>query len=353
MKYAIKNKHEKVILPYKNDKNNIVFSKLYYKLSKTKEKIDNYSKKWDKAKKQANNYEYVYTSSNSSKNICKIHPVASRSYFKILEMVNEFELNIDFKNIICVAEGPGGFLQYLSTRYIDKNLYGVTLISSDKEIPYWSPLLLSSNNIKLLYGIDGDGDLYKLNNIESISNEIDKCELITADGGIDYSLNYNNQEILSYRLLYSEIITALKIQKEGGTFIIKFFDILHYNTIQLLYILYLCYEEIIIYKPNTSRFSNSEKYIICKKYTYNEDIVKLMTKYFYSYNNLNIYIPVSFIKEIQEYNEIYIKKQIENIELIINNINFNVNDNYIKKQLKYAKEWCLKYNLPINDDIII
>ena len=353
MKYTL-NSHDKLLLKYNNNNNNIIYQDLYDKLLKTKQKIDKYNNNWDKAKKQANNYEYIYTSSNPLKNICKIHPIASRSYFKIMEIIKTFNIiDLDIKNIICIAEGPGGFLQYLNTVYKNSNIYGVTLLSSDKSIPFWSPLIINNKNIKLLNGIDNDGNIYKIHNIDYISDNIDKCDLITADGGLDFSLNYNNQELSSYRLLYCEIYAALKMQKENGTFIIKFFDILYYNTIQLLYILYLCYEEIIIFKPDTSRFSNSEKYIICKKYKPNNDIIKLLYNNFNQYNKLNIYVPLSFIEDINKFNTNYINKQIENIELIIYNIDNKLDNIYLEKQIQMAKEWCNKYNLPINNNILL
>jgi len=352
MKYTIGN-HTKLLLKYGNNNNNILYIELYNKLLKTKEKIDKYNN-WDKAKKQINNYEYIYTSSNPLKNICKIYPIASRSYFKIMEIMITFDIiNLPIKNIICIAEGPGGFLQYLDSIYNNNHLYGVTLLSSDKSIPFWSPLIINNKNIKLLNGIDNDGNIYKIHNIDSISDSIDKCDLITADGGLDFSLNYNNQELSSYRLLYCEIYAALKMQKENGTFIVKFFDILYYNTIQLLYILYLCYEEIIIFKPDTSRFSNSEKYIICKKYKPNNDIIKLLYNNFNQYNKLNIYVPLSFIEDINKFNTNYINKQIENIELIIYNIDNKLDNIYLEKQIQMAKEWCNKYNLPINNNILL
>ena len=351
MKYTI-NLHDKLLLKYNNNNNNnnnIIYKELYDKLLKTKKKIDKYNSNWDKAKKQANNYEYIYTSSNPLKNICKIHPVASRSYFKIMEIIHDFNIiDLDIKNIICIAEGPGGFLQYLNTVYKKSNMYGITLLSKDKSIPYWSPIIINNKNIKLLNGIDNDGNIYKISNIHSIANNIEKCDLITADGRIDFSLNYNNQELSSYKLLYCEIYSALKMQKENGTFIIKFFDLLYYNTVQLLYILYLCYDEITIFKPDTSRFSNSEKYIICKNYKYNNNIIKLLYDNFESYNYLNIYVPLSFIKDIKKYNNLYINKQIENINLIIYNIDNKLNNINLKEQIKIAIEWCTKYNLPIN-----
>ena len=43
-------------------------------------------KEWEKSKKILNDYEYIYTSSRTNKNICGIIPV-SRSYFKIYEIL--------------------------------------------------------------------------------------------------------------------------------------------------------------------------------------------------------------------------------------------------------------------------
>ena len=48
--------------------------------------------------------------------------------------------------------------------------------------------------------------------INSLRNNY--CEIITADGGFDYSIDYNSQEDMSYKLLYCEIFIALNIQKK-------------------------------------------------------------------------------------------------------------------------------------------
>lgn len=349
MKYTIDKNHDKIILFYcdninSNDK--LEYKKLYDVLSKTKYEIDDYNKNWDKAKKIGHNYEYIYTSSNYKNNVCGVNPVASRSYFKILELLKDTGIDELFNdNILCIAEGPGGFLQYLNNIY-KKNIYGITLLSQNKSIPYWSPIIINNKNIKLLKGIENDGDIYKLSNIESFLKDVDKCKLITSDGGIDYSNNYNNQELSSYRLLYCEIYLTLNLQKEGGNFIIKFFDIFYYNTLQLLYILYLCYDEIEIIKPKTSRLSNSEKYIVCKNYKQNNEVIDLMKKYFNNYDKLYIYIPKSFINDIEIYNTNYTNLQIKNIKYILN-LNNLIENNY-KKKINLAKDWCLDYNVDIN-----
>ena len=70
-------------------------------------------------------------------------------------------------------------------------------------------------------------------------NNSKKSDLVTADGGFDYSTDYNKQELSSYKLIYSEIYIALNIQKDNGSFVLKVFDIFYHKTIQLIYLLYL------------------------------------------------------------------------------------------------------------------
>jgi cap1 methyltransferase len=54
------------------------------------------------------------------------------------------------------------------------------------------------------------------------------------------------------------------MQKTRGHFILKMFDVLTETSVHLLYLLFLFYDEVYIYKPKTSRPTNSEKYVICK-----------------------------------------------------------------------------------------
>ena len=48
-------------------------------------------------------------------------------------------------------------------------------------------------------------------------------DLITADGGFDFSMDFNQQEILIGKLLFAQIAYALCLQKRGGKFILKIF----------------------------------------------------------------------------------------------------------------------------------
>ena len=333
---------------------------LLNELQSTKCKIDECNlKKWEISKKNHNKYEYIYTSSNQYKNMCIVVPI-SRSYFKILEILYKFNIFYDNCYISCIAEGPGGFIQCLHDTYSKKKLnihsiYGITLISDDKRVPFWNTLVTQNKKNTICYCPDKTGDIYKLVNSNYYINlHKNKCFLVTSDGGFDYSENYNNQELSSVKLLFCEVYIALNIQDINGYFIIKMFDLLNIKTIQLLYILYLHYQEIYFYKPDTSRLSNSEKYVVCKGFKgLNGEINKLLIDH-YDNNDINLFVPKSFIDDINDYNKMFIKNQIKNINEVIHIIK---NNNHIKnkateKQKKIAKEWCQKYNLEINDNFI-
>ena len=187
-------------------------------------------------------------------------------------------------------------------------------------------------------------------------------DIITADGGFDFSIDFNNQEKLSHKLIYCEIVTALTIQNKGGSFICKFFDLYTELSLSLIYLLSCFYKEVFINKPLTSRPANSEKYIICK------DFIGISKKYLKSLhdliddwntidmNNWNIItifkdtIPKEFVKEILEYNTKNSLMQIYNIEKTLDYIKQNKKlDDTKDYQTKMAINWCNKYKIKINN----
>ena len=97
-----------------------------------------------------------------------------------------------------------------------------------------------------------------------ISEEAGGADLITADGGIDASKDYNAQEMLNAKLIYSEIVNAITNQKVGGTFVLKVFDLYTDLSIQYLQLLEYFYETVHVSKPLTSRLASSEKYVVAQ-----------------------------------------------------------------------------------------
>lgn len=330
---------------------------LLNKIKSKKSEIDKVQHKWDSAKKISNDHEYIYTSSNYRKNISSIIPV-SRSFFKLREIIYDFQLDIGV-NCSCIAEAPGGFMQSLlkisEEKSIDlETIYGITLVSDNDDVPFWNPSLLNNSKVKICNGCDDTGDLYKLLNVLDFIKTCGKnsCHIVTADGGFDYTSDFE-QELSSYKLFYSEIMISLNIQKIGGVFICKMFDLFYYSTLQLVYILYLSYEKISFIKPSTSRQSNSEKYIVCQGFKgYNKELSNIMCSHF-GEGILPIQLPDDFIEMVNSYHIQFIGNQIQRIDTTLHLINQRrIPDKPTRQQLRLAMEWCKKYEIKINKGCI-
>ena len=379
-----------------------------YKLSRAKNRINDInSLDWEEVKKITNPYEFIHAFNpkskyNDNKSVAQIKPL-SRSFFKLIEIIHDFcsFLLQDLENpkhkeeisreplvssselnsivSVHIAEGPGGFIEAI--RYIRKgcvkdHAFGITLVKYDKNqyknihVPGWqksNKFLINNPEVYILNGADGTGDIYKTENINFLNNKvrlisIDGADIVTADGGFDFSIDYNYQEQSSCKLIFSQIICALKCQKQNGTFICKFFDCNLYFTVEMLYLLYTLYETVYIYKPYTSRITNSEKYIICKNFKginiqFLDSLFDVLEKWnkYDGYTNNHIFekIPIDFIEKIKQINIELIEYQIIYINIAIDIIKSKKKNDTkwyetnIDLQIKKAKEWCKKYNIPI------
>ena len=338
-------------------------------LTNIKTEIDNRQEEWDHYKKYINPYEYIHTQvSNTKTSVCKIKPL-SRSYFKMIEICGIFNLISDLPDnckSFHLAEGPGGFIEALSflRNNINDSYVGMTLIDNDVNVPGWkksSAFLEKHKNVYIEKGIDNTGNLLSLNNLKFCHEKYKgSIDLVTADGGFDFSIDFNSQETVSANLILCQIIYAIAVQKKGGNFFIKFFDTFTEASLQMIYLVALLYEEVYFVKPNTSRYANSEKYIVCKKFKLC-DTSKIMQKIFTNFtkicNNENIIsilslvIPYLFTNQVEGLNAIYGQQQLDSISNTLNLINNNKPEkieNIKKNNIQKCVSWCQKYNLPFN-----
>ena len=344
-------------------------------LFRTKESITNHAEEWDAVKKLTNPYEFIHTPiSSKSSAISKIKPL-SRAFFKLVEMCNVLDLFKPFKlepiKSFHLAEGPGGFIEAMT--YLRFNLkdeyYGMTLIdNSNTNIPGWkkSELFLEKNkNVIIENGIDKTGNLYHPENfkycIEKYGNSMN---FITGDGGFDFSVDYNRQESLALRLILTQVAYALGMQAKGGSFVLKIFDLFSKASIDILYILAAFYKHTYIIKPHTSRIANSEKYIVCCGFKYNDTsaISNKFLSILYVLNNmqlkdilisrlLNIKINYQFMITIEEINAIIGQQQIANIlstlRIIQNKERKGEKTQTLKnKNIQKCINWCVKNKIP-------
>jgi len=351
----------------------VISNSLSQYLYEIKEKLEKREKDWDIFKKYTNPYEYIHTVIPFKKKAVSRHKPLSRSYFKMIEIVNIFDLHFESKPIqsFHLAEGPGGFIEALAElRNCPHDKYiGMTIIddNNDPNIPSWKKtenFLNNNKNVFIENGADNTGNILSLDNFsyckEKYSSSMD---LITADGGFDFSVDFNNQEVNISKLLFAQICFAITMQKRGGNFILKIFDTFMQHSIDLLYLLSSFYEKVYITKPHTSRYANSEKYIICKGFLYsnNEFFYPYLHRSFEKMINTNysgelyihrfLSIPISrwFYMKLEEYNSIFGQQQIENIHytisLIENKHKQEKIDNLIKINVQKCIQWCIKHKV--------
>jgi len=187
-----------------------------------------------------------------------------------------------------------------------------------------------------------------------------KYDFITAEGTIDIKVDPNNQEQYNTKIIAEEIVNVIKYQKNNGIFILKIYDTITKPMFQLLTLLQFLYKRVIIYKPRTTRITNSEKYVLCIDFieknvfdTLNEFCKILEEKW--SVNNFCRDFGINTDKELQEklkkYNNFLLGNQIKSIEEVSNAQKYTFERISVieARQNKRANEFCFNFGLLENN----
>ena len=399
----------------------IVSNSIYTYLCKSKKTIETCNvDDWDAMKKYTNPYEFIHTVVPGHRcAISKMRPL-SRSFYKMVEIIKHCKLlpgcapththhyhqqhhraaaessstacaacptpeSSSSINTFHLAEGPGGFIEalvHLRSGNSNDVYHGMTLVDErSPSCPGWkkSKTFLDRNpNVRLEYGADGTGNLLSLENYDACCAKYGQTmHFITADGGFDFSANFNNQESLAQNLVVAEVLYAITMQRFEGSFVLKIFDIFTKATVDLLQLLYCVYDDVIIFKPNTSRIANSEKYVVCKRFNIcdkgaHDELVNKFRQFFVGVCNsgnapeiqeivgiLNTCAEgrhnVQFLNRIEEINAILGQQQIDNITLTISMIQTKMYDKldaYKRANVQKCVAWCERYDIPCNKNVV-
>ena len=365
----------------KNQKDIVLSFSLANYLYTIKEKITAIEKQWDIFKKYTNPYEYIHTTVPFKKKSVSKHKPISRSYFKMIEIVKTFRLlppkNTSPIHTFHLAEGPGGFIEAMvNMRQCPSDTYiGMTLLDENKNdpnVPGWKKsdaFLKQHTNVHLENGVSKTGDILLFDNFEYVVAKYadTKMDIVTADGGFDFSMDFNQQEKMIGRLLFAQMAFALCLNKRQGHFILKIFDCFMSHTIDILYILSSFYEKVYIMKPHTSRYANSEKYIVCIGFLYDnsaafypylaETFRKMCEKpeggrFLSLVSQEDLGIHQYFVKMIEEYNAIFGQKQIQNITYTLSLIDSKAKqekiDGLLLMNIQKSMDWCSRFQVPFH-----
>jgi 23S rRNA U2552 (ribose-2'-O)-methylase RlmE/FtsJ len=267
------------------------------------------------------------------------------------------------QKVACETMANGVGNTYTGISYGNDRYYGMTLINDDPICPGWKKtriFLENHPNVIIETGSDKTGNLISFDNfIDCATKYRNKMEIITADGGFDFSVDFNNQENMATQLILCEVFYALAMQKQGGTFILKIFDVFHKATVDILYLLCYYYTNVSVMKPHTSRIANSEKYIVCQgfKIAHSGKIIEQISGIFSSlcsHERISSVLSqdhdLYFLNKIEEMNAMVSFQQIENItstlSIITNHRNAEKLDQYKKTNVNKCIAWCEYYQIP-------
>lgn len=209
------------------------------------------------------------------------------------------------------------------------------------------------------------GDIMLKKNIDMLKNKLNEVEFITSDCGIcvDYSDQNNNEELIS-KLDYAQFINMINLLAINGSGIIKLFiPTEKASNVSLIYLATQLFTKVCISKPITSRVHNSEIYLVCIKFKGIEkkylDMLINNLENFNSDNKFIKHIPISFLKQLEDYITDITRNQ---ISYLLNIFYFLDNEQEINKidllknnMLKNNSNvfWCNKFNIENNNNNFI
>jgi FtsJ-like methyltransferase len=173
------------------------------------------------------------------------------------------------------AEAPGNFLlavnHYTKTRFPDLTWNWLANSYYDVDSGPGSGYLSDQYGLiarfrdRWNFGADGDGDITSPANIRSFAQTKfgHQFHLMTSDVKfVPPDSDYDEEENINIPVHLGHVLCALNTLAIGGTAILKEFTFFETPSVALLYLLANCFSNVRLAKPETSRPSNSETYIV-------------------------------------------------------------------------------------------
>ena len=286
------------------------------------------------------NIDAVYQLNGSLANIFSLQSEAPNTYTTPLTFCD-------------IAGGPGAFSEYIFWRNPSSSGYGITL-KNVKGLD-WSTKL-DKYNFTPFNGGDGTGNLYtnwKEFEFYILENNSGGVNLSVADGGFEVEgKDFSRQEFLSSRLITVELYLGFACIKEGGSFVCKVFDTVTKYMYDIIYALSLAFDEIIMFKPMSSRPANGERYLVCRGR--NEDIEiprRIFTQVINSFTDdtyvsqvFNV-LPQNYMDWMDEQNMLSIDRQNYYVDHIIRSARGEEIEMYVYNNNKALLLWSLPGNI--------
>ncbi|XP_059608696.1 putative tRNA (cytidine(32)/guanosine(34)-2'-O)-methyltransferase [Phlebotomus argentipes] len=191
----------------------------------------------------------------------------ARSAFKLLQIDETFKIFDGVTRAVDLCAAPGSWSQVLSRR-----LYEGRAESSDVNI-----IAVDLQAMAALPGVTQiQGDITKLSTAQAIINHFGekKAELVVCDGAPDVTGLHDIDEYIQSQLLLAALSITTHVLMPGGTFVAKIFR--GKDTTLLYSQLDIFFDSVSITKPQSSRNSSLEAFVVCKQYNPPEGFVPQM-----------------------------------------------------------------------------
>ena len=184
-------------------------------------------------------------------------PPINRAYHKMKEMLRSCCLSRRIETSVHLCEAPGGFVQAVEEWVDDKAVWKWCAVSLPQNPAFATDRLPLHCGAILFADVLHDDVLAQLQT-SSLTLPVD---LVTADGAV--AMDHSSIESEHLPLLRAQILLGLQLLRPGGTLVVKCFEVLQRDTCELVGQLTHAFRYVSIIKPNSSRPSNSERYIVC------------------------------------------------------------------------------------------
>ncbi|XP_021956771.1 cap-specific mRNA (nucleoside-2'-O-)-methyltransferase 1 isoform X3 [Folsomia candida] len=173
--------------------------------------------------------------------------------------------------------GPGGFAEYVLSRMgWGAKVFGYTFTDEAYEYQLTASGHFSRESFERWMGRDGrrgDGSIYRPEFVDMFARH---CKRITGWQGLHVvlaggreltpGLDEDRKELRAKAMLLAETTIALKSLREGGTFVLRLYDLFTPFTVGLVYLIYRAFDQVTILRPEAGRPGSSERFLVATQF---------------------------------------------------------------------------------------
>ncbi|KDO31530.1 hypothetical protein SPRG_03458 [Saprolegnia parasitica CBS 223.65] len=205
----------------------------------------------------------------------------ARSAFKLMQLDDQFNLFQNVERAVDLCAAPGSWSQVLSRKlYENRSIPNIETISHS-DAAEQTQIRVVSVDLQEMAPIPGvatiQGDITSTKTAEQIIAYFhgQKAEIVVCDGAPDVTGVHDIDEYVQSELLLAALNITTFVLAPGGSFVAKIFRCKHYEFLAAQ--LSLFFAEVTCAKPQSSRASSNEHFVVCRGFRLPPGYTPVMT----------------------------------------------------------------------------